>query len=139
MLDLTALERAVAAFEAVLERTEDPALNARLDVVTRNALRAGAIQHFEFTYELAWKFIRRWLAEQLGKDYVLGVTRRELFRLAAEHGLIGDVDAWMRFHRARNLTSHTYNETVAREIYASARDFLPHAARLLRRLRERND
>ncbi len=139
MLDLSSLERAVEVFAAVLDRTEDPTLQARLDPVSRQALRAGAIQHFEFTYELAWKFIRRWLGEQLGKDYVLGVTRRALYRLAAEHGLIDDVDAWMRFHRARNLTSHTYNEHTAQEIYRIAVQFLPYAATLLERLQVRND
>ena len=59
-LDLSSLRKAVTALGQTLERCEDDALLARLDEVTRNALRAGAIQHFEFTFELCWKFIQRW-------------------------------------------------------------------------------
>lgn len=56
---------------------------------------------------------------------MLDVTRRERFGLGAEHGLIDEVEQRMRFHRARNLTSRTYNEDVALETDGVAREFPP--------------
>lgn len=60
-LELESLEKAVVAFGAVLAKSEDAAFMDGLDDVARNAVKAAVIQHFEFTYERCWKFIRRWL------------------------------------------------------------------------------
>ncbi|HHJ12019.1 MAG TPA: nucleotidyltransferase, partial [Chromatiales bacterium] len=110
-----------------------------LPEAARRAIEAGVVQNFEFSYELAWKFIRRWLAHNLGPSEVEGVSRRHLFRLAAEHGLIDNVETWMGYHQARNLTSHAYNQTVAREIALLADAFARDAHRLLDALEARND
>ena len=60
-LDLTSLREAVHALSETLARANDEKLMSSLDEVTQYAIRAGVIQHFEFTYELSWKFIQRWL------------------------------------------------------------------------------
>ena len=41
---------------------------------------------------------------------------RDAFRLAFRRGLIQDGDTWMEMARSRTLTSHTYNEDVARQV-----------------------
>ncbi len=105
----------------------------------QNAVKAGVIKHFEFTYELSWQFIKRWLEINVSPNTGDGVTRRELFRLGAENRLIDDVDRWMRYHRARNLTSHTYRETTANEVYAVIPAFLEDVRHLLVALEARND
>ncbi|MEW6490759.1 MAG: HI0074 family nucleotidyltransferase substrate-binding subunit [Thermodesulfobacteriota bacterium] len=139
-LDLSSLRSAVAALEATLERCEDAALLARLDAVTRNALRAGAIQHFEFTFELCWKFLQRWLRENATpEDADHPRTRKELFRLAARHRLIDDPAPWFAYADARNLTSHTYNQVQAAAVYECARRFSSDARLLLQRLEGAND
>ena len=59
----------------------------------------GLIQAFEFTHELSWLLLKDSLVDQ-------GVA-----------GISGSRDAvWMAMIRSRNLTSHTYNPAVAREI-----------------------
>ncbi len=108
------------------------------DDVTREAIRSGAIQHFEFTYELAWKFMRRQLAADIGALTVDGISRRDLFRLAAEHGLIADVDTWFQYHVARNQASHTYQQSVAASVYSAGLRFTADAERLLAALEARN-
>ena len=81
----------------------------------------------------------RWLNTQVGAGIADGVTRRQLFRLAAENRLISDVDQWMRHHEARNATSHIYDERRAKFVYRATRAFSRDARLLLESLEERND
>ena len=105
----------------------------------RETVRAGVIQNFEVAYEQCWKMMKRWLEENIGSTYVDGVTRRELFRLAAESRLIIDVERWMDYHTARNQTSHTYDEATAQSVFEEATQFADDAKQLLRRLETHND
>jgi nucleotidyltransferase substrate binding protein (TIGR01987 family) len=138
-LDLSSLRKAVESLERTLAVANDKSFMSGLSDDQKDTIRAGVIQNFEFTYELCWKFMKRWLEINLGSAHVEGVSRRQLFRLAAESRLIGDVDEWMEYHDARNETSHTYNEGTAEDVFGTARDFLADAARLLKALEARND
>ena len=65
-LELNALYRAVAALENAIsvwnqKQADSSTLDMELEVI-----RAGVIQSFEFTYELCWKFMKRWLEENYG-------------------------------------------------------------------------
>lgn len=54
-------------------------------------LRAGVIQNFEVAYEQCWKFIERWIRENRAPENADHPrSRKELFRMAARHGLISD-------------------------------------------------
>jgi nucleotidyltransferase substrate binding protein (TIGR01987 family) len=138
-LVLDSLQKAVSAFAAVLAKSDDVEFMNNLDDVARNAIKAGVVKHFEFTYELCWKFIKRWLETNISAGVADGVTRRELFRLAAENRLLDDVEQWMRYHEARNLTSHIYQPEIAETVYNTAHAFARDAARLLAALEARND
>jgi nucleotidyltransferase substrate binding protein (TIGR01987 family) len=94
-------------------------------------VRDAAIQRFEYCYELCWKMLKRVLAEDQGIETVSVLSRRDLFRLAAEKQLITDPLIWFEFHKARNETSHTYNETKANEVYTATREFALAARQLL--------
>jgi len=124
-LVLTAFRKALGSLESVLQIP-------RTDVV-----RDAAIQRFEYTYEIAWKMIRRHL-KSLDVTEVDSMSRRELFREAARVGLIPDPELWFDYHDARNRTSHVYNESVADEVYSAATQFAPDARRLLDELEARN-
>ncbi len=139
MLELGSLEKAVASLKAGLERVHNQELMAQLDEGSQQLMRAGVIQNFEFTYELCWKFSKRWLENNLGSVYVDGVSRKELFRIAAENLLITDVKAWWAYHEARNKTSHVYDQAVAAEIFSSAEKFYADAQSLLQAIKDRND
>lgn len=139
MLELGSLRRAVQALDRALLVTARSPSFAALDPAMQETLRAGVIQCFEVAYEQTWKMMRRWIETNVGPEGVDGVTRRELFRRAAEERLIDDVDRWMEVHFTRNLSSHTYDEASAREAYERAVGFLPLAEDLLARLEARND
>ena len=138
-LELSGLQKAVSALAGVLAKSDHAEFMSQLDEIARNAIKAGVVQHFEFTYELRWKFIKRWLEMNISPGVADCVTRRELFRLGAENRLIDDVEQWMRYHEARNLTSHIDRPEIAERVYNTAHDFARDAPRLLAALEARND
>ena len=138
-LELDSLRNSLQALTDLLAVSENDARMRRFSEVERDGIRAGVIQNFEVTYELSWKLIARWLRTYVGPDVADGVTRRELFRIAAEHRLIPDVDLWMDHHNARNSTSHIYDREKANLVYKATMDFVHDARLLLEALEERND
>ncbi len=138
-LDLSSLRKAVDSLERTLKVAADTRFMDSLADDQKDAVRAGVIQNFEFTYELCWKFMKRWLEGSLGSSHVEGVARRELFRLAAESRLISDVDKWMEYHDARNETSHTYDEETAEDVSETAGKFIRDAKAFLKALEAKND
>jgi len=128
-LDFTSLKNAVASFKSVVRVYYSLKDNGEEE---RAALRAGVIQNFEFSFELSWKYIKRWIEMNDDPLSVDGVTRRELFRRAAENRLIVDVEKWFQFYQDRNRTSHIYDENVAEEVLATAFDALPYFEDLLK-------
>lgn len=76
----------------------------------------GLIQAFEFTHELAWTTLKDFLEERGVQDlYGSRDTTREAFKT----GLIVNGEAWMNMIQSRNLTSHTYEEAIAKEIVSA--------------------
>jgi len=138
-LDLSSLKKATDSLQKALRLTAEKMNHENTNEDEIELMIAGVVQNFEFTYELCWKSMQRWLKINVGAEIVDGVTRRELFRMSAENRLITDVDEWMEFHRARNISSHTYEKQIADEIYQIAWSFLPASLDLLRRLEMRND
>ena len=133
-LDLSRFEKAVDSLGRAIKVAGG---NNNFDQV--EVIRAGVIQNFEFTYELCWKFMKRWLEVNAGTAAADGSTRKELFRLAAESRLITGVENWFRYHAARNETAHTYDPAKAAEIFALAAPFAIDARGLLKALEARND
>jgi nucleotidyltransferase substrate binding protein (TIGR01987 family) len=73
----------------------------------------GLIQGFEFTHELAWNVLKDYLEEQ---GFVGIIGSKNATREAFKNGIIKKGEVWMDMIKARNLTSHTYNEDVAEKI-----------------------
>jgi nucleotidyltransferase substrate binding protein (TIGR01987 family) len=73
----------------------------------------GAIQAFEYTYELAWLVLKDFLEYQ-GQTDIFG--SRDAIQKAFRAGLIKDGERWMDAYVSRTKTSHTYNEETAREV-----------------------
>jgi nucleotidyltransferase substrate binding protein (TIGR01987 family) len=73
----------------------------------------ATIQRFEFTYELAWKALKLWLET---KDITV-LNAKDTLQAALEQGQLSDGNGWSQLHRMRNLTSHTYDEAQAVQVY----------------------
>ncbi len=74
--------------------------------------RDATIQRFEFTYELAWKTLKLYLET---KDIDVR-NPKDTLAASFEQGLITD-SHWNQLHYYRNLTSRTYDESLAITIY----------------------
>ncbi len=116
-LDLSPFENAVAQLEEGLVLYVSDIVRQHPEI--RNQMRAGAIQAFEFTYELSVRMIQRYL-EQVSANpaEVDQLDFRNLIRRASEQGLLqSDLAAWMEHRRNRGLTSHVYNEAMAERVF----------------------
>jgi nucleotidyltransferase substrate binding protein (TIGR01987 family) len=139
-LDLSSLRKAVESLEKTSKVANDRGFMAKLNPDQADTIRAGVIQNFEFTYEVCWKFIQRWIRQNMTpEDADYPRTRKELFRMAARYGLIADPLLWFAYGDARNLITHTYDEEKAESVYEIALKFIADAKYLLERLEEHND
>ena len=84
------------------------------------ANRDSAIKRFEFTVELAWKCVQKFLREQ----EIICRSPKECLKEAFKFGLIEDDPKWLEMMKDRNLTVHTYNETTAEEVYNRLPNYL---------------
>ena len=134
MLDLSSLEKACEALDLALKVYDKSLLPD--DNSEKVLLRDGVIQRFEFTYELCWKMLKRYL-EEYSLEKADGLNNRELFRIGWEQGLVSDPEKWFHYMKMRNQTSHVYDNAKAEAVYASAREFLPDAQYLLQHLKEK--
>jgi len=73
----------------------------------------GLIQAFEYTYELAWNTIKDFYLS-IGETEIQG--SRDAYRMAFNRKLVAN-KTLIETVRSRQLTSHTYNEETADEIY----------------------
>lgn len=118
LVSLEQYERALRSLELALAEPKTD--------ITRDA----SIQRFEFCVELGWKTAKRFL----GTD---SSAPKTVVREMGRDGLIDDVEAWLKAIDQRNLTSHTYQEKLAEEVYSFAKEFIVNANKLLEKLKNK--
>ena len=92
---------------------------------TDTLIRDSLIQRFEFTYSIALKTIRKYFIE---KAFVLEdinhMSFNDMIRTANQLNILkSDLAVWTNYREMRNLTSHTYDETIAQKVAAIIPDF----------------
>lgn len=101
-------------------------INETNDCIQQNGLNKiytmALIQAFEIVFELAWKTMKDYLEyEGIKTD-----TPRQTIKTAFLRNLIPDGQIWIDMMEARNKTSHTYNESLAKSLTNEITDkFLP--------------
>jgi uncharacterized protein with HEPN domain len=83
--------------------------------------------------------MKRWLEINVGGAGIDGVTRKELFRMAAESRLITNIEKWYEYNKSRNEIAHTYDQAKAEDVYVTASVFVIDAKALLKVLEAKND
>lgn len=127
---MTRLELRLDVLKQSLERLKEA---TDVDVSAPLAVD-GTIQRFEFAFELFWKTLK----VALSYEGVDAATPRETLREAFNARWLDDDSLALGMLEARNLTSHTYDEELAREIHARIPSFLRMMKDTLTRLELRN-
>ncbi|HEY8189076.1 MAG TPA: HI0074 family nucleotidyltransferase substrate-binding subunit [Micavibrio sp.] len=121
-------------FETDFQKLER-AVNRLVEVASWPASHDGrieaSIQCFEFVVELYWKLLKHMLRE---KGLIVN-TPMDVFRESFAAGWIDQEDIWIRMLKDRNLSSHTYNESLANEISGRIPSYLPLAKQTLAHLK----
>ena len=126
-LNLDPLEKAIGQLKSGIQQSKvDP---------DNELLRDGVIQRFEYTMDLSWKMIQRYLKHIAQVEESAIRTKKDLFREAGRLGLITNIEAWFGYYEARNETSHTYDPQIAESVFEQAELFLPDAVSLLESLK----
>jgi nucleotidyltransferase substrate binding protein (TIGR01987 family) len=107
-VQLENFENATKRLKAALEY--DP---LELDIVMD-----AVIRRFEFTFETAWKSVKL-AAKAVGYDCK---SPKGCLKLAYRMGWIKDEERWLELLEARNLTSHTYDQETAMDVYETIKD-----------------
>ena len=93
--------------------------------------RAGIIQFFEMTFELAWKVLKDYLESE---GYMVK-SPRETIKQAFQIGLIDNGHVWIDALSNRNLTTHTYDEELAIKMTSEILDaYLPELDKMYEKL-----
>ena len=98
-------------------------------------LRDACIQRFEFCFELAWKGIQA-VARRYGQDCP---SPRAALSVAFRNGWLSDEATWVAMLETRNLTSHTYREPLALDVYRALPGFAVALDALVEELERRLD
>jgi len=119
-------EKAIGHLEEALE-IENPDL----------LQKAGIIQFFEMSYELAWNTLKDYLEEQGFTDVK---SPRSALKKAFEVELIENGHSWMELLLDRNLTAHTYDEEKATEVEKLIHErYFPLLKQLYQTLKQKSD
>ncbi len=136
-LDLSSFKKAIQQLEDSLDICENKSARG-FDSRIEKQLKAGAIQAFEFTYELSWKLIKRYLETTEPSPDFDDITFNDLIRKGYEKGLLlNDLEAWKAYRKHRGITSHTYDENKAEDIYQNIPEFLTEVRYLFKQLEQR--
>ena len=116
-MSLAVLHEKLSDFQSALLRLTE---GLTVDITKNSLFLDGIIQRFEFTYELSWKLMKAYL-RHLGIE---ANNPRDTFRESLKQHLILEKDAhrWFDMIDKRNLTTHTYHEKNALQVYAAVKN-----------------
>ena len=102
-------------------------------------IRDSVIQRFEYTFELSHKILRRFLSEaEPSRAEISEMLFNDLIRVGCKRGLLlNDLEIWDKYRRARNLTSHNYDEFNADNIVVIIPVFIEDVDYELAKIREK--
>lgn len=109
------------------------------DKVLYDLFRNAAIKSFELSLETTGKLLRKVLKLYTGNPKSVDqLVFNDLFRHAAKHGLLDDVEVegWLSYRANRNTTAHDYGENFAEQTLVLLPDYLVDLRQLAQRMQD---
>lgn len=100
-LDVSALEKAVSRLREGLSDAEK--------ISDMRTVKDGVVKQFEFTVDLAWKLLQRYLKQIAQIDEAEIRTKKDIFRESAKRKIIMDAEKWINYYEARNMALESYD------------------------------
>jgi nucleotidyltransferase substrate binding protein (TIGR01987 family) len=102
------VEQAKGDFKNALKRLEEAVREAKSDLEID-----GAIQRFEFTFELFWKLLKVYLES----EGIICRSPKGCLKEAYQAGIIEREDVWLKMLDDRNMSVHIYDKQTSGEIF----------------------
>lgn len=137
MLDFSSLTQAHQQLKTSLDLAQKA--QAKGETLFYTQFRAASIQAFEYCFEISIKFLRRFLREyESSEESPTELGFKDLVRLGAERRFIDEAEWWFDYRKSRNLTSHTYSEEVAQDVFEIIHRFEASMAHLIAAILKRS-
>lgn len=109
------------------------ALNRSLREPYSEFIQDSVIKRFEFSFEAFWKYLKEYMQIGHGKA---STTPKSCFRNALTAGLITEDEChlFLLMTDDRNLTTHTYEELTAKELYNKVPKYVEAMSAVIERL-----
>jgi nucleotidyltransferase substrate binding protein (TIGR01987 family) len=108
-------EDKLATFDQALKTFKESLLDAPSQLE-----RDGAIQRFEYCYDLAWKTLKQYLQRRGIVDLN---SPKSVFTAAYTEKIIDDESIWSIIITKRNLSVHTYNQKLADSLFSELPEY----------------
>lgn len=133
-LNITSLENALNQLQKSLDYTNSDLAKNDPDIAYQ--FQMASIQAFEYSYELACKMLKRYLKMTASsQDKIDEMAFSDIIRTGSDKGLLKNGwHVWKEYRHCRNLTSHSYDEKKAQEVFTRIPDFYQEAVYLLNQL-----
>ena len=108
-------------------------LQKSLDQGSFNELeKDGVVQRFEFTFELAWKTLKKYLEDQGFSEIA---SPKKVIQKSFENNLFSNSDFWIEMLDDRNRMSHMYDQEASEEIFQNIKDkYFPELKKIIKTL-----
>jgi nucleotidyltransferase substrate binding protein (TIGR01987 family) len=117
------LKKASKALKESIEFGQQNTSDKKIFSIARDA----STLRFEFCVELSWKLSKKIMGSS-------SATAKPVVREMLQNGLIDNFDLWFDFIDARNKSSHTYDESIAGEVFDAAVRFIDEVDSLITKL-----
>ncbi len=86
-------------------------------------LEDACVKRFEFSLEISWKTMKRFLKLEYSKNDT-ELTMNNIFRFMEHYGFVKSWTRWRTYYTERNNTAHEYDQKKARSLLAHTQDLI---------------
>jgi nucleotidyltransferase substrate binding protein (TIGR01987 family) len=107
--------------------------NISNDIDITESIKESCIQRFEICLDTAWKHIKKYLEDELGRSD-LPNSPNPIFKEAFANKLILDAEIWIEFNENRRNSSHDYSGEKADNTFEIIADFILEAIEIYQKM-----